>query len=97
MKSSQKRIKIKYVKLGRHKIWGHADSYPLELDERLKGKKHLEILIHESLHYLYPTASEEEIIKKAVLLTNTLWHEGYRRVDNNSNQKLQDGVVYKDR
>jgi hypothetical protein len=87
------RIKIQYKKLGRQKVWGHADSYPLQIDERVKGKKHLEILVHESLHYLFPGLTEEEIVKKSILLTNTLWYEGYRRIDDDNSQLLQDGTL----
>lgn len=87
----QTRIKFLRVKLGREKIWGHADSYPLHIESRLKGKKELEVYIHESLHYLYPNATEEEIEKKSILLTNTLWHEGFRKVDNSNDIPLQDG------
>lgn len=89
----QRRIKFKRVKLGRQKIWGDADEYPLLIDERLKGKKELEIYIHESLHYLYPKETEENITKKAILLTNTLWHEGFRKVDNSNEIHLQDGTL----
>jgi len=90
----QHRIKFKRVKLGRQKVWGHADEYPLQIDDRLKGKKELEIYVHESLHYLWPGASEEEIERKAILLTNTLWHEGFRKVDNSNNLPLQDGQIH---
>ena len=87
----QKRIKFKRVKLGRQRIWGLADEYPLLIDDRLKGKKELEIYIHESLHYLFPKASEEEIEKKSILLTNTLRHEKYRKIDDSNDHPLQDG------
>lgn len=87
----QRRIKIVYKKLGREGVWGHADNYPLEIDSRASGKKHLELVLHECLHYLYPHATEEEVTTKAVQLTNTLWHEGYRRVDNTNKIRLQDG------
>lgn len=90
----QRRIKFKRVKLGRQKVWGHADEYPLQIDDRLKGKKEFEIYVHESLHYLWPMASEEEIERKAILLTNTLWHEGFRKVDNSNNLPLQDGQIH---
>jgi hypothetical protein len=90
----QRRIKFERVKLGRQKVWGHADDYPLQIDDRLKGKKELEIYVHESMHYLFPDASEREIEKKSILLTNTLWHEGYRKVDNSNNLPLQDGVIH---
>lgn len=87
----QSKIKFIRVKLGREKVWGHADDYPLKIDDRLRGKKELEIYIHESLHYLFPKASEETITKKSILLTNTLWNEGFRKVDNSNDLPLQDG------
>ncbi len=85
-----KKIKIIYKKLGREKAWGQADDY-LELDPRAKGSKKLEIIIHESFHVLFPELTEEEVIKKSIRLTRTLWHEGYREVDVSTNHKLQDG------
>lgn len=89
-----KRIKIKYAKLGKQKVWGFAHSDGLvEIDEKLKGKKHLEILLHECLHLLYPNDSEDEIVKKSVILTNTLWGEKYRRVDESPHPPLQDGSI----
>ena len=86
-------IKVIYKKLGRTKSWGWAHSIndTIELDIRLKGKKHLEILTHEAIHILYPEIEEDEVIKKSILLTNTLWKEGYRRIDNDTSTELQDG------
>ena len=38
-------------KLGRHRALGQAHGEgTIEIDERLKGRPHLEILIHEFLH-----------------------------------------------
>lgn len=88
-----KRIRFKREKLGRQKVWGHAYDYPLRIDDRLKGKKELEIYIHESMHYLFPSLDENVIEKKSILLTNTLWHEGYRKVDNSNDHHLQDGTL----
>lgn len=89
-----KRIKIKYRKLGKTKTWGMAHSDGLiEIDQRLKGKKHLEIVIHECLHILFPQADEEEIVSKSVTLCNTLWHEKYRRVEDQADIPLQDGSL----
>lgn len=89
-----KRIKIKYCKLGKQKVWGFAHSDGLiEIDERLKGKKKLEIIIHEVMHLLNPTDEEDEVVRKSVLLTNTLWHERYRVVDNTEDIPMQDGSV----
>ena len=87
------RIKIEYRKLGREKALGYTDSTDVVVDSRLKGKKQLEIILHECLHYLYPEASEEEVITKSVKLTKTLWYEGYRKIDNHDKDPLQDGTL----
>lgn len=89
-----KRIKVIYKKLGQHKVWGFSDSAGfVEIDSRLKGKKQMEILIHECLHQLYEQDSEEDIVRKSVILTNTLWHEKYRRIDDKEDIPLQDGTL----
>jgi len=88
-----KKIKVKYRKLGKQKVWGLADlgDYTIEVDSTLKNKKLLEIIIHESLHILHPELSEEEIVNNSVILTNTLWHEKYRKVEIGNSPPLQDG------
>lgn len=86
------KIKVVHKKLGREKAYGMADSDGVVyLDQRLKGKKHMEIILHECLHLLYPDDSEEAIVDKSVTLCKILWKEGYRRVDNSNNVPLQDG------
>lgn len=87
-----KRFKVTYKRF--KKVWGYAlmDSKSIEMDDRTRGKKHMEILIHESLHLLLPEASEEDIEEKSILLTNTLWHEKYRRIDD-TKTPLQDGSL----
>lgn len=87
-----KRIRFIRKKLGREKLWGLADDYPILIDERLKGKKKMEIMLHESLHYLFPNMEEFEVITKSIILTNTLWYEGFREVDNTNDIPLQDGT-----
>lgn len=85
------KIRIKYRKLG--KVWGLAHSDGLiEIDERAKGKKHLELIIHETLHLLFPQADEQEIVEKSVTLTKLLWKENYRRIDPHEDIPLQDGT-----
>jgi hypothetical protein len=85
-------IKVKYSKLGRNKVWGyaHSEDNSIEIDIRAKGKKHCEILVHEAIHLLFPELEEEEVVKKSKLLTNLLWKEQYRRIDNDTTQPLQD-------
>lgn len=86
------KIKIVYKKLGREQAHGIAESDGIVyLDPRLKGKKHLEILLHECLHILNPMDGEEAIIDKSVTLCKLLWKEGYRKVDNSNDMPLQDG------
>lgn len=88
------RIKIIYKKLGREQAHGIAESDGnIYLDPRLKGKKHLEICLHEVLHLLNPNDSELAIIKKSITLTKVLWKEGYRRVDDTNDEPLQDGSI----
>ena len=87
-------IKVKYKKLGKEKVWGLADSQGIiYLDSRLKGKKHLEILIHETLHLLYPEDSEDEIVEKSIVLTNVIWKQRYRRLEEEKKMRLQDGTL----
>jgi hypothetical protein len=87
------RIKIIYRKLGREQAYGVSSSDGvIEIDSRIRSKKHLEVLIHEVLHILQPSDSEDDIIKKSVTLTKILWKEGYRRVDQSDHEPLQDGT-----
>lgn len=86
------KIKVVHKKLGREKAYGMADSDgTVYIDPRLKGKKHLEIVLHECLHILYPEDSEEAIVDKSVTLCKILWKDGYRKVDNSNKVPLQDG------
>ena len=88
------RIKIIYRKLGKDQANGISSSDGvIEIDERLKGKKHCEILIHEILHLLNPKDDEKTIIRKSVTLTKILWKEGYRRIDDTNDEPLQDGSM----
>lgn len=87
------KIKIIYKKLGREQAHGIAESDGvIYLDPRLKGKKHLEILLHEIGHLLDTKDSEETVIKKSIAYTKILWQEGYRRIDDTNDTPLQDGT-----
>ena len=88
------KIKIIYRKLGKEQAYGICSSDGvIEIDERLKGKKHCEILIHEILHLLNPKDDEKTIIRKSVTLTKVLWSEGYRKIDDTIDLPLQDGSM----
>lgn len=93
MVHTQKRIKFKRLKLGREKVHGLADAYPLLIDSRLQGKKELEIILHEATHYIFPDMDEDRVVRISVILTNTLWHEGFRKVDNSNDIPMQDGTL----
>lgn len=88
----RRRIKIHYRKLGKEQAWGicHHGEF-IEIDESLKGKKKFEIMLHECLHWVNPSDSEEEIIKKSVLIANTIWNQGIAWIDRDNSQPLQDG------
>lgn len=89
----RKNVLITYKKLSKGCFgFAYPDKNLIELDKNLKGRKHLEILIHESLHILYPERDEAFIEVEAAKLTRILWEENYRRIDNSIGGKLQDGT-----
>lgn len=47
------------------------------IDERLKGRKRLEILIHELIHVSFPTACEEHITEAGKDISRVLANLGY--------------------
>lgn len=86
------KVKIIHKKLGREQAYGIAESDGVVyIDSRLKGKKHLEIVLHECYHLQNPMDDEETIIEKSVTLCKVLWNLGYRRIDNSNDVPLQDG------
>ena len=88
------KIKVKYKKLGKERAWGLADSDgTVYIDSRLKGKKALEILIHECVHLLWKEENEEEVISKSISLCNAIWNQRYRRIEEDKEQLLQDGTL----
>lgn len=86
-----KRIKVVYKKLLNRGAYGLSHGKGcVEIDSRLRGRKHMEILIHECLHELFPDKEEKEIEVKAATLTRTMWYEKYRRIDDHAKDPLQD-------
>ena len=86
---------VRYKKLGRRTALGiveHGDDI-IYIDPRLKGRKQMEILIHEAMHILWPhivkNDEEEEVIMISVELTKMLWSEGFRRVDTDESTDFQ--------
>jgi hypothetical protein len=74
-------VKIIYRKLGREQARGQyiPATQTIEIDPRLRGIEHLEILLHESLHALQPHHDEETVARDALNLARILWADGYRR------------------
>lgn len=86
------KIKVRHRKLGKHQAiglcWfedkndgkGWLPTGEIEIDERLKGKEHLQVTIHECLHLINKTLSEK-IDTDATKICEVLWKLNYRRVD----------------
>ena len=84
-------MKLVYRKIKREMAHGMCHWDYIELDPRLRGRKHLEILLHEMVHYCFPSLTEDEVVKASVDMCRTMWKDGYRRVDNDASDILQDG------
>ena len=74
--------KVVRRKLGREFAYGQYHDWLIEIDDRLRGKAELIILIHEMLHHLMPQATEHQVIEWSNELAALLWREGYRYTDN---------------
>jgi len=70
-------------KLGRQHAWGMADTETMTiwLDPRARGKRRLEVTVHELMHLLYPHESEENVTHAGKLISRILWRENWRHVD----------------
>lgn len=74
--------KVIYRKLGKHQAHGQATPKLIEIDDRLKGKKLMEITFHESIHSYDFNMEEIDVIKLSRFMTEIFWREGWRKVDN---------------
>lgn len=77
------KIKVIYKKLGRERAWGqaHLGDNTVELDERLKGYRHLLYAVHEYEHILHPDWSETRVKKESSKIAKFLWQIGFRNKD----------------
>jgi hypothetical protein len=84
--------KVVIKKLGRQRKWGEADHSTgiIYIDPRATGIKHLEMILHESIHIIQPYLHEEAVIDVGAELTRVLWEQGYRKYDNDASIPLQD-------
>lgn len=87
----RKTIKVVYTKIITK--WGYSTGkFMIEIEKSLKGKKLLEILIHESMHELWPDEKEEDVEYKAAVLARTLWAQGFReKIITDGKDRMQDG------
>jgi Zn-dependent peptidase ImmA (M78 family) len=61
--------------------YSQKSAHPrIVIDARLRGRKRLEVLVHELLHALNPTQSEEHVTQQGKDLARVLWSLGYREV-----------------
>lgn len=56
-----------------------AARHSITIDGRHRGKKKLDTFIHESLHILFPDASEKTVAEGAAFVAEVMWKAGYRR------------------
>lgn len=76
----RKKTKVIYKNLKKYWGWSNNQTNVIELSDKLKGKKHLEILVHEHLHLLIIPYDEEHIKEMAKKISTLLWEQGYRRL-----------------
>ena len=79
MPPKPKHPKVVIKKLGREKAWGTYCDNEIEIDPRTKGKARLEVLVHEYLHHLDPSATEATVTRNAKLLADFL-HKNHVRI-----------------
>lgn len=72
------KTKVVYKKL--RTAWGYAYIHQnkIVLYDKLKGKKHLEIMLHEKLHIIFPDLDETAIVRYSKEICDLLWSQGYR-------------------
>ena len=82
MSRRKNKVKVVWRKLGKEKAWGQATigENLIEIDPRLGAKRQLEVLCHEQVHLIFPSASEPEVDKAGKALAKMLWAQDYRRV-----------------
>lgn len=83
MSKKKTEIKIIYSRLGNYKADGLAwsDDRTIAIDSRLKGKRHLETVIHEIMHIQNPKWPEIMVEGKAKEIADILWDLNWRQCD----------------
>jgi len=82
-KVNDKRILWRYTKLvGKAVGWCYHEERKILIGNKLRGRRKLDTEIHEYLHLVNPTLSEEAVSQQATDLAKILWTLGYRQLDN---------------
>jgi hypothetical protein len=74
--------KTVYRKMGKHQAFAMFVNNEIHIDTKFKGKKELELHLHELTHYARPDFTEDEVRELSRKFTDYLWREGYRKADN---------------
>ena len=79
-----KHPKVIEAKLGQEKADGIMDYEDgvIYIDERLRGRRKIDTLLHERLHAKYPDWPEKKVATLAAMLADFLWINHVRPVDN---------------
>jgi hypothetical protein len=73
------KVKVEEKKLGRHRAHGLQWPGVIHIDSRLRGKKQMEIFVHEYLHEICPEWDEAHVTTQAKKMATFLWKHGFRR------------------
>jgi hypothetical protein len=78
-----KSTKVIHRKLGREQADGLAydELNEVHIDERLRKKEYLLVVIHELLHVYFPDWTERQVVKYSKMMCNDLWKLKFRKVD----------------
>ena len=74
--------KTVYRKMGKHQAFAMYVNNEIHIDTKFKGKKELELHLHELTHDARPDFTEDEVRELSRKFTDYLWREGYRKADN---------------
>lgn len=71
-----------YRKMGKHQAFAMFVNNEIHIDTKFRGKKELELHLHELSHWARPDFTEDEVRELSRKFTDYLWREGYRKADN---------------
>jgi hypothetical protein len=78
--------RVVFRPLGKERAHGQAHVCPsnpaqrglIEIDPRLRGRRLLEVAIHEMLHQIFPAMGEEDVRRAGRWIALSLWAWGVR-------------------